>query len=189
MQNLVQLDQTVTSLFASLIAQQPFVAFLFKVIAIGLVYIVPILLLIVWFGYSRKNALRAGITGVLAWFGLNKLISHLIDRPRPTFSLIGEKELIFQRSAYSFPSDHSAFLMALTLSFYFAGQRKLGNFLLLITILVGITRVGIGVHFVGDILAGWMVGAVVALLIRAIDRLLDGYVLEPIIQLARRFRL
>ncbi len=79
--------------------------------------------------------------------------------------------------------------MAVALTFYLAGYKKIGHLVLAIAIIVGITRVGIGVHFPGDILGGWIVGVITALLIQAISTPLDRYVIEPIITLARKVRL
>lgn len=189
MQQLILLDETVTSRFATFVASQALLAKFFVIIGVGLIYLMPLLFIIVWFAYSRKLALRVAITGLLAWQGLNKLIASLVDRPRPALSQIGTKELVFHRPDTSFPSDHSAFLMAIALTFYFSGQPRLGTLVLGLAILVGITRVGIGVHFVSDILAGWLVGALVAVLLQLIAKPLDTYLLEPGVHLARKLRL
>lgn len=189
MQSLLQLDATLVTNLSTLVAANPFVTKLCSIIGVGLVYVLPFLFIYVWFIYSRKLSLRAAIAGLFAWEGLSKLVAALVDRPRPSASLVGVKELVFHRPDTSFPSDHSAFLMAVALTFYLQGQKNLGNFVLLIAVLVGVCRVAIGVHFPGDILGGWLVGALVAYLLYLIDEPLDKYVLEPLVKLARRFRL
>ncbi len=189
MQSLIQLDQSISTHASDYVAAHTWLANILIVLGVGLVYIVPVILIVVWFGYSRKIALKAAIAGLLAWEGLSKLIAHFVHRARPSLSQIGAKELVFHRPDTSFPSDHSAFIMAVALIFYFAGYKKLGHATLAMAIVVGIARVGIGVHFPGDVLAGWLVGLVVAYLIQLIDQPLDRYILEPVIQFARRLHL
>lgn len=189
MQQLILFDESLSASLNSFVANNSILATSAKIIGVGLVYTIPILLIFVWFAYSRKIALRAVIAGLLAWEGLSKLVAYFVDRPRPSFSQIGTKELVFHRPDTSFPSDHSAFLMAIALTFYLSGHRNLGHLVLGVAILVGIARVGIGVHFPADIIAGWIVGAVVAFLIHMIERPLDKTILEPIIAFARKFRL
>lgn len=189
MNALITLDERLASQFYSLVAASPTLSKLFEVLGVGLVYVVPVLLIVVWFTTSRKVALQAAITGLLAWVGLSKLVAELLPRPRPAISHIGVKELVFHRPDSSFPSDHSAFLLAVAVSFYLAGYPKLGHLVLALAIITGITRVGIGVHFPGDILAGWLVGLITVYLIQLIDQPLDNYVLEPIVRLARKLHL
>lgn len=189
MQQLITLDEQLAAAIYAFTSNSSLLSAVAKFFGVGLVYFVPIVLLIAWFTTSRKDALRATIAGLIAWEGFSKLVAMLVDRPRPSASLIGVQELIFHRPDTSFPSDHSAFMMAVAVSFYLAGQRKLGNFVLVMALVVGICRVGIGVHFPGDILAGYAIGAGVAYLIHLINEPVERFVLEPLVNLARRIRL
>ncbi len=189
MQELITFDQQLSARFSTYVGEHFLFAPLFKFIGVGLVYVIPVVLLILWFIVSRKVALRAAIAGVFAWEGVSKVVASLVDRPRPSVSQIGAKELVFHRPDTSFPSDHSAFLAAVAVTFILMGQRKLGYAVAIIAVLVGIARVGIGVHFPADILAGWLVGTITALLFHAIHQPLDQYVIEPLIKLARKFHL
>jgi undecaprenyl-diphosphatase len=64
---------------------------------------------------------------------------------------------------FGFPSNHAANGMALTLIFlaYF-GKTKMAYFCLLVPILVSLSRIYLGVHFPGDVLAGSALGAAIA---------------------------
>ena len=94
-------------------------------------------------------------------------LKDLIQRPRP--DLIAAA----QTQTYSFPSGH-AFLSAvtfLTLGALLARmQRKaevkiyLLSLAIAITVLVGISRVYLGVHWPTDVLAGWCAGAAWAII-------------------------
>ncbi len=95
-------------------------------------------------------------------------LKDLIQRPRPDFIAA-----VAQTQTYSFPSGH-AFLSAvtfLTLGTLLARvQHKvevkiyLLSVAIAISVLVGISRVYIGVHWPTDVLAGWCAGAAWAIL-------------------------
>lgn len=189
MTGLITIDERLASLFSTAIANSPLLSPIFKVLGVGLVYLIPLVLLWAWFAVSRRAALRAALAGLLAWEGVSKLIANLVDRPRPALSQIGVQELVFHRPDTSFPSDHSAFLMAVAVTFYLTKQPRLGTLCLIVALIVGVTRVGIGVHFPLDILAGLAVGTAVAYLLQAIEQPLDRYVIEPLIALARKLKL
>jgi undecaprenyl-diphosphatase len=95
-------------------------------------------------------------------------LKELVQRPRPDFIAA-----VAQTQTYSFPSGH-AFLSAvtfLTLGALLARvqrQAEVKIYLLAvaiaITVLVGVSRVYIGVHWPTDVLAGWCAGAAWAIL-------------------------
>jgi undecaprenyl-diphosphatase len=99
---------------------------------------------------------------------VSTLLKDSFDRPRPD---IVPHEVY--AASYSFPSGHSMLsaLTYLTLGAILARahERKLlkAYFLLtalFLTVLIGVTRVYLGVHWPTDVLAGWTAGAVWALL-------------------------
>jgi undecaprenyl-diphosphatase len=120
--------------------------------------------------------------------GSGLLVSYLLkdsfDRPRPD---IVPHEVYATSS--SFPSGHSMLsaLTYLTLGAILARahERKLlkAYFLLtavFLTLLIGVTRVYLGVHWPTDVLAGWTAGAVWALLCWLLARWLQSrHALEP----------
>ncbi len=86
------------------------------------------------------------------------LIKFVVRRERP---LPPGEFVAFKYDAYSFPSGHSARLAALAVSAisFFPG---FGWTLLIIALNVAIARVVVGIHYVGDIVVGLVVGSVVA---------------------------
>ena len=115
---------------------------------------------------------------------VSTLLKNSFDRPRPD---IVPHEVY--AASYSFPSGHSMLsaLTYLTLGAILARSHdsKLlkAYFLLLalfLTVLIGVTRVYLGVHWPTDVLAGWTAGAVWALLCWLLARWLQNrHTLEP----------
>lgn len=91
---------------------------------------------------------------------LNQILKHIVQRPRPTeFRLIDE-------SGYSFPSGHSMASAAFYGFLIYLVYKKVRNtklkiFLIitlsLLIILIGISRIYLGVHYTSDVLAGFFV--------------------------------
>jgi undecaprenyl-diphosphatase len=180
---LINLDARLSYSFQRLVT---FVPSFWKWLAILGVYTIPVFLVWYWFARDRLIALRAAVTGIVAWFGFNSVISHFLVRERPpqlAFLNYPAHEFIFDRPGPSFPSDHAAFMTAIALSFLFAGERKLAPYLGLIAVLTVLARVVTAQHWVGDILMGIVVGLISALLIRAVHKPLDHWILKPLIKL------
>ncbi len=114
------------------------------------------------------------LTAVLGSFLLSYFLKDIFDRPRP--DLIVDTSTI---TTASFPSGHSLLAAAtyLTLGSLMAQIQprfRLKAFIILLAIfvmvLVGFSRVYLGVHWPSDVLAGWTIGAVWALLCWLVSR-------------------
>lgn len=112
-------------------------------------------------GRKRMSLFVAG--SVFSGLLLSSLLKDVFQRPRP--DLVPHGSYV---SSASFPSGHSMLsaVTYLTLGALLARsqQRKLlkGYFLLvaaLLSLLVGVSRVYLGVHWPTDVLAGWTAGA------------------------------
>lgn len=119
----------------------------------------------------RRDALFIVLT-VLAGALLSSLLKFGFDRPRP--DLVAHGSHVY---TLSFPSGHSMMsaVVYLTLGTLLAvGQRERWvriytlAFALALSLLVGISRVYLGVHWPTDVLAGWALGAAWAALSAAI---------------------
>lgn len=112
----------------------------------------------------RRDWLRALAlaAGTASGAGLNALLKHLFHRGRPEFAT----EFITHAS-WSFPSGHAmdsivgygmlaVLLIDLTRN---AGPRRLvvGSAIMLI-LLIGVSRIYLGVHYLTDVLGGWLAG-------------------------------
>lgn len=131
-----------------------------KTLADGLVFPVVILGVFALLRYVPKNqryqayarVLMAGLTAYV----VAKLIG-MIYQPadlRP-FELLGVEAGASFLNNPGFPSDHTLFMMAITLAIWFAAKkRKLAITALIMTILVGIGRVIALVHTPLDVVGG-----------------------------------
>lgn len=116
----------------------------------------------------------AAVGGALLW---SFLLKEGFSRPRP--DLVPHGAHVYSAS---FPSSHSMMAAAtyLTLGVLLArvqARRRLKIFLLsfaaLLTVLVGLSRIYLGVHWPTDVLAGWAAGGVWALLCWLVARWLQ----------------
>lgn len=145
-----------------------------KIFAEYLIYLLPVILLVLWF-YSEKTkkvAMRATFSVILAWPIIASAVGRLVNRPRP-FNLAGVQELIFHRPDYSFPSDHATALFAVAFSFWFSGYKKLSLAMFAMAIIVSFFRVATAIHYPTDILGGFVIGLLAAYLINLLDKPLD----------------
>ena len=163
-----------------------------KWLAILGVYTIPIILVWYWLARRREPAFFAFLTGIFAWFGLNNIIGHFVVRMRPTPIIdlhFPAHEFLFDRPGPSFPSDHAAFMTAITISFFLAGERRVGWFLASLTFLTVLARVVTAQHWPGDILAGALVGATSVAILSVVRRPIDRWIIGPLVSMARKIGL
>jgi undecaprenyl-diphosphatase len=100
----------------------------------------------------------------LAGWVIVSFLKGVVSYPRP-FVLYQEivRPLFVHGGMDSFPSGHAAFFGALALSAFLV-DKKMGYWVLLASILIGVGRIISGVHFPIDILIGYLIGLLVVLL-------------------------
>ncbi len=113
-------------------------------------------------------ALGAAVVGRL---GFVTIIKWLYDHPRPDKVIEIHALLAGGDTVNSFPSGHMTFCMALATGVYLY-NKKLGYWFFAAALLVGVARVFVGVHWPYDIIAGAILGAVVAYACRWFYRIL-----------------
>jgi len=95
--------------------------------------------------------------GVIVW-----PLQLLVGASRP-FEVLGFEPFVFTGTDHSFPSLHATFFAALSTLFYLI-DKKWGKWYALVTLLIGIGRVAAGVHWPVDVIAGFIVGIIGALI-------------------------
>ena len=118
-----------------------------------------------WLGWRRQWwNLGALVLGVGGGTILNLVLKNIFLRPRPDFA-----SAFYHESGYSFPSGHAM----LSVLFYgiftyvvsnqgiaWKARIRLGTAALTLSILIGFSRIFLGVHYLTDVLGGWSAGIV-----------------------------
>jgi len=132
----------------------------------SLVVIPVTLALMTWMAFRRNWAavIYVFMTIAVGWFLGNDVIKNIIARPRPVGVNITPMP-----GDFSMPSGHSlaAFLMFTTICVIVMLNLPAGNHMkrwlaiisAVMIVAVGFSRVYLGVHWVGDVIAAWLLGA------------------------------
>src|SRR5262245_35540030 len=98
--------------------------------------------------------------GALAAFALAtshivvQLLKRTVNRARPQLPP-GVSALMHAPDRFSFPSGHSAAALSLALAVVPVLPWPIGGAVLSLALLTGVSRCYLGVHYPGDVLAGW----------------------------------
>ncbi len=118
------------------------------------------LLCALWLWWTKRGRLALILLFVtLIGRGLSELQKYEIARVRPNF----EPQLVVVKTS-SFPSGHAASSMifgltvALALTAGTRWERAAVGFAILLSLLIGTTRVMLGVHWPSDVVGGWAFG-------------------------------
>ncbi len=104
--------------------------------------------------------LWAGASALVA-LGVGQLIGGAVDRARPYDALSAVHVLVARTTDFSFPSDHATVAGAVAAGLLLA-NRRWGIVASVAAALMAFTRVYVGVHYPGDVVAGVALGAFVA---------------------------
>jgi len=115
-----------------------------------------ILFLIKNYNKYRPMVIRAVVAGFGAWFGISELIKLVWVRPRP-FIQEQVNLILTHKPDGSFPSSHTSFFFAIS-TIVFIYNKKAGIVFYIASLLIGFSRVFVGIHWPSDILAGALVG-------------------------------
>jgi membrane-associated phospholipid phosphatase len=108
-----------------------------------------------WKTLSMALAIGVALTALMVF-----LLKYAVRRPRPA----GEWGNIYRKTdPHSFPSGHAARAVMMTVVALGLGPPWLGIGLAVWALFVCLSRVILGVHFLSDILAGSLLGAVIGL--------------------------
>ncbi len=159
---LLTVDQTLTGALYELTGHNVELQRVIYVTATYLIFLLPIVLLyLAWKPSTRVVAAKILVFVLITWQIISKFAGEFFyfqygfrDRP---FALSGLRELLFEQPQKSFPSDHAAVLLFVTLTLFRYRQTGWAWVFLAVTILSSVARVAVGFHWVGDIVGGWLV--------------------------------
>jgi undecaprenyl-diphosphatase len=148
------------------------------------------LVVLVAIGVARRTradleSMRDGwLAFFVASFASDTVIKRLVSRPRPTaipeiahrLHVLGT---VPPASSTSLPSGTAAACAASAAWFWIRFGPRAGIVAALYALLVSLTRLYVGVHWPSDLLAGWIVGVLVAIGIDRLNRVIAGKRLSP----------
>lgn len=140
----------------------PIMTFITSLGNVGAVWIVLSLILLI-----RPKTRKCGIAMLTALLlGLlvgNVMLKNIIARPRPFAAYPDIMPLVMPIDPFSFPSGHtlSSFCAA---SACFAYHKKAGAVCAVLALLIGFSRLYVGVHYPTDVLGGIVIGIILGFL-------------------------
>jgi undecaprenyl-diphosphatase len=175
----IHLDQTVFQFLNHAFANR-FLDWLMPVITEEDNWKIPILL--IWLSLMIFGGKRGRITAlllipviVLSDQVVNFVIKPWAGRVRPCFALENVRCLLAQPHSPSFPSSHAANMAAAASLFSLQYRRYTWGFVFM-ALLIGYSRIYVGVHYPSDVLAGWCVGVIDALLVFAAWKKTEAFI-------------
>ncbi|QIZ78923.1 phosphatase PAP2 family protein [Ferrimonas lipolytica] len=130
---------------------------LFSLSGDGAGYLVFALLMASFDGVSGRQFLWSGLASFAIELPLYWLLKNGLKRNRPCHAVLGIAAIVQPHDKFSLPSGHSAaaFVFATLLTWYWP---PLAPIVYLWAGLVGCSRVILGVHYLGDVVAGAALG-------------------------------
>tara|TARA_X000001036_G_C20688334_1_gene808505 strand:- start:2730 stop:3317 length:588 start_codon:yes stop_codon:yes gene_type:complete len=178
-----QLDFILLSFFNSTLSN-PFFNFIFPIItnAKNWIYIILLFYAILIFKYPKKGLLTFLLTLICVIITdaiCAQLLKPYFSRIRPSHELYENINLLIGKGGiYSFPSNHAANTMALTFttSFFF---KKTFKYLFVISLIIGFSRIYVGVHYPFDVFFGFIFGFIISKSILHFFSELKIYFIKP----------
>ena len=119
------------------------------------------MILYIFGGKKGKKVAILLIVTILITFLITQLLKLLIMRPRP-YTQLTTLIVCAVESDYSFPSGHTS--MSAAISYILGKKYNCFKFTIIMPILVGLSRMYLGVHYPSDVICGFVLGILVAVL-------------------------
>lgn len=128
----------------------------------GLVWIAIIVLMLAF-----KKTRHTGIVSLSAMLVnlviINLIIKNVVARTRPYEVIDGLNLIVGKAVDYSFPSGHAGHSFAAAVVIFALMPRKYGIGALILATMISFSRLYVGIHYPSDVIAGMVIGALVAI--------------------------
>lgn len=157
--DIAKFDNTIYSFIANYISK-PLTNIAIIITTLGSAYVIlPICLILVVVFWKRVEGIFVSVNLGIA-FVANQILKRIVARPRP------EIYRIVEEAGYSFPSGHSMVSMAFYGLIIYLIYKKVKNpyikwitciSLTILILLIGLSRIYLGVHYASDVIAGFCI--------------------------------
>ncbi len=159
------MHQSIFYFFNNLAFQNKFIDVLVIFIADWLIWwlVLAVVFLFILKKINLKNLLQIFAIAFIAWF-MAELIKFFCFSPRPFLVLANVKPLFTHGLNDSFPSGHTTLAFALATAVTLFTNYKIGFLFFISALLVGLSRIVVGIHWPLDILVGAFLGITIVLI-------------------------
>lgn len=130
----------------------------------GFIWIVIALVLLLYKG-TRREGLLCACSLILVVLIDNVILKNAIARTRPYEVIDGLQRIIEAQADFSFPSGHTGASFAAAVVIFMRLPKRYGIPALVIAVLIGFSRLYVGVHYPTDVIVAALIGTVVAVFV------------------------
>lgn len=123
----------------------------------GLIWIIIVLIFILN-KYTRREGICCAISLLLCFIVVNVFLKNAVARIRPYDAMEQIRCLVGVQPDYSFPSGHTAIAFAASIPIFILLSRTIGLTMTLLSILMGLSRIYVCVHYPTDVICGAVIG-------------------------------
>ncbi len=109
----------------------------------------------------QKTGIMCAVALILFWIVNNLILKNLVARPRPYDVIPQLIPLVPRLHDFSFPSGHTASSFAVTTVIFNRLSKQFGVLALVLAILIGLSRLYVGVHYPTDVIFAVFEGIVI----------------------------
>ncbi|HEX3022645.1 MAG TPA: phosphatase PAP2 family protein [Lachnospiraceae bacterium] len=150
----------------------PFFQFITTLGDNGAIWIILTIILL-----CMKRTRKVGILSIIALLCAllidNILLKNIVARIRPYEVIENLHILIARQSDYSFPSGHTGSSFAAAVVFLQALPKKVGIPTIILALLIGISRLYVGVHYPSDVICGALIGIAIGVTVYRVSLYID----------------
>lgn len=128
---------------------------------------------LLFFKKTRKVGIMALIAIAGSYLINNLCLKNLVARTRPYEVIDGLKILVEKQKDLSFPSGHAGVAFSAATVYLIMLPKKYGVPAMMFAVLMGFSRLYVGVHYPTDVIAGTLIGIVIGCVVVNICRLYE----------------